>query len=199
MKATGKNSDMQIAVGNDSEPQPAIQTIGNGSQPATKFPETSRQTKPRIVSPFDDMAQLRKQNQAAFKGEREGSSAVDLAMPVKELYVRFHPDNDYYLPSMVWSPTADRRRLYYVASSLWDLEDLQGGLRAVILAPWLGAGGEAGIWAASASESARDWYTSAQEIITVGRGEWIRVQSDMSAGKYRYFRPEDPVPDCVFR
>jgi hypothetical protein len=156
---------------------------GNGAAPPSK---------PSI---FDDMEALRKSNKAAFEGEKESASVVSSGKPKKELYIRFHPDDDFYLPSYIWAESDDSRKMYYIPNDLWTLEDLQGGLRAVILAPWLGADGSLGLWAASASSAAGDWYTSAQEVLEIGRKEWIRMQTDNKEKIYRYFRPKNPIPD----
>jgi hypothetical protein len=152
-------------------------------------------TPPNKPSIFDDMEALRRSNKEAFEGERESASVVTPGKPKKELYVRFHPDDDFYLPSYVWAESDDSRKMYYIANDMWTLEDLQGGLRAVILAPWLGADGSLGLWAASGSSAAGDWYTSAQEVLEAGRREWIRMQTDNKEKLYRYYRPKNPIPD----
>jgi hypothetical protein len=141
------------------------------------------------------MAALRQSNKEAFEGERESASVVTPGKPKKELYIKFHPDESFYLTSYIWSESDDSRRMYYIANNLWTLEDLQGGLRAVILAPWLGADGSLGLWAASASSAAGEWYTSAQEVLAVGKTEWIRMQTDNKEKIYRYYRPTKPLPD----
>ena len=104
---------------------------GNGATPLNK---------PSI---FDNMDALRKSNKEAFNGERETASIVVPGKPNKELYIRFHPDDDFYLASYVWVDSDDSRKMHYIDNPLWTLEDLQG-LRAVILAPWLGCDGSLG-------------------------------------------------------
>lgn len=146
-------------------------------------------------SPFDDIEALRKSNKAAFGGEKEGPVTVILGRPKKEVYVRFRDDDAYYLPAYVWTVSDDSRVIYFITNNLWDLEDLQGGLRAVILAPWLGSDNSIGIWAAPASSTAGSWYDSGQEVLAVGRREWIRMQTDTKERRYRYFLPTKPVPD----
>src|SRR5215472_2067861 len=120
---------------------------GNGAAPPTG-----------PSSPFDDMDALRKANKAAFEGEKEGAVVVLLGRPKKEIYARFHRDDDYYLSAYVWAETDDSRVMYFVTNNLWDLEDLQGGLRAVTLAPWLGSDGSVGLWPMPASSNAGSWY-----------------------------------------
>src|SRR5215469_13589640 len=158
---------------------------GNGATPLNK---------PSI---FDNMDALRKSNKEAFKGERETASIVVPGKPNKELYIRFHPDDDFYLASYVWVDSDDSRKMHYIDNPLWTLEDLQGGLRAVILAPWLGCDGSLGLWAASASSAAGDWYTSAQEVLEIGRKEWIRMQTGLSRCTFMsLFRGLQLHPSC---
>ncbi len=162
--------------------QHGLKSQGNGAAP------------PISASPFDDMEALRKSNKEAFAGEKEGAALVVLGKPKKELYVLFHQDDSFYLPSYVWAQSDDSRVMYYVTNNLWTLEDLVGGLRAVILAPWLGADGSLGLWAVPASSTAGTWYDSAQEILTAGRATYIRMQTDNKERKYRYYLPQKPVP-----
>jgi len=144
---------------------------------------------PPKSSPFDDIEALRQSNKAAFGGEKEGPVVVTLGKPKKEIYVTFHNDDAFILPAYVWSETDDSRVMYYIANHLWDLEDLQGGLRAVILVPWLGSDGSLGIWAVPGSR-----HDSGQEVLSVGRKGWVRMQTDANERRYRHFLPEKPVP-----
>ena len=182
--------DPPVRRNGPESPPPSVSENENSPTPKTA-PATMGKGK---FSPFDDMEALRKSNKAAFEGEKETAVVVTLGRPKKELYVRFHLNEDFYLPSCIWAESDDSRKIYYIASHLWSLEDLQGGMRAVILAPWLGADGSLGLWPASASSAAGEWYTSAQEVLTVGKREWIRIQADNREKIYRYYTPKKPVP-----
>jgi len=184
LKPRGKGVAMKSSESSSvNSPKPEAIYQGNGAVPPTS------------ASPFDDMEALRKSNKEAFEGEKEGAAHVDLGKPRKELYVRFHEDDSFYLPSYVWAQSDDSRVMYYVVNNLWNLEDLVGGLRAVILAPWLGADGSLGLWPASASSTAGKWYDSAQEVLSIGRKEWVRLQTDNKEKQYRYFLPKNPLPE----
>ena len=177
---------------------PAATGRGNGAMPLpppSAAAASDGEAAPKKWSPFDDMKALRASNKAAFGGENEGPLSVTLGRPKKELYVRFRDDDDYLLPSQCWSETDDSRVLYYVTNNLWDLEDLQGGLRAVILAAWLGCDGTTGVWAAPGSSIAGSWYDSGQEILAIGRKGWVRIQTHNKEKRYLHFLPVNPVPD----
>jgi hypothetical protein len=191
--AKGNGTDEAAMKGNGGSGDPV--TKSSGVQTPEHLPGPQQQA--NTSSPFDDMVALRKSNKAAFEGEREGVVAVTLDRPKKELFVRFHEDEAYYLPAYLWAESDDSRAMYYITNTLWDLEDLQGGLRAKILAAWLGADGSLGIWPVPAASSAGTWYDSGQEILAIGRKEWVRIQADNSPGqkRYRYFRPKNAIPD----
>src|SRR5262249_7307427 len=143
-----------------------------------------------------DIEALRKRTQEAFKGELEGPKPVDLVRPDKELYVQFHPDPGFYLDALLWtSNVRDERRRYYVDPSLYDLEDLKGGLRAYLLAPWIGANRSLGIWAVPSDSGigGGDWSESAHDIVGRGKLGWIRFQSDTKLGRYLWFEPKSII------
>jgi hypothetical protein len=146
---------------------------------------------------FDDVEALREANKDAFAGETEAPSGIVSGRPKKELYVRFHPDDGFYLPAHVWSPTSDdsKQKPYYILQHLWSLEDLQGGLRAVVLATWMGVDGSLGLWDVPASSGAGDWALSGQQILAAGRRSWLRIQADSKEKYYRHFLPQNPIPD----
>jgi len=144
-------------------------------------------------SPFDDFEKLRAKNEAAFAGETEVSTSIRLGKPAKDLYFCCPTDPGMYLPAQVWTADEDAKRTYYVDADLWDLSDLQGGLRPVILCPWMGADGTLGLWCVSASD-ASEWAESARQAVAEAKNGYIRIQSDMKARKYRVFHPHSPIP-----
>jgi hypothetical protein len=97
-----------------------------------------------------------------------------------------------YLPAQVWVGDDDDRGPYFVDVDLRNLEDLQGGLRAVILCPWMGADGTLGLWPVSASDTS-EWAESARHAISEAKKSWIRIQSDKKENRYRVFYPHNPV------
>jgi hypothetical protein len=137
-------------------------------------------------SPFDDFEKLRAKNTAAFAGETETSTSIRLGKPPKSLYFRCPTDQEMYLPAQVWVGDDDDRGPYFVDVDLRNLEDLQGGLRAVILCPWMGADGTLGLWPVSASDTS-EWAESARHAISEAKKSWIRIQSDKKENRYRVF------------
>jgi hypothetical protein len=181
-------------------PAHVIERIPNGAddEPLPPPEENGADEAPALAGFFDDIDALRRRNAEAFKGETAGPVEIDLVKPVKETYVRFHPDPAFYLEACLWNSTAgktERRKLYYVDAPLWDLEDLQGGLKPYILAPWIGADKTLGLWPVSAGGNVGggEWNEAAHEIVARGKLEWIRVQSDTNAKTYRWFLPHTPL------
>jgi hypothetical protein len=154
--------------------------------------ERAKPTKKSGGSPFDDFEALRAKNTAAFAGETEISSSIRLGKPPKNLYFRCPTAPDMYVPAQVWTADDDNRKIYYVEAGLWDLEDLQGGLRPVILSPWMGADGSLGLWPVSASDTS-EWAESARHAVAEAKKGWIRIQSDTRAQRYRIFYPHSPI------
>ena len=72
------------------------------------------------------------------------------------------------MPAQIWQGDDDSKKSFFVTARLWNLEDLQGGLRAVLLAPWMGADGSLGLWAVPGSNE-NEWSTSALAAVNYFR------------------------------
>lgn len=150
------------------------------------------------ASIFSDMAALRAETQAAFGGEvEETATAIKAGRPPKTVYFRCPAEADMYMPAQVWQADDDSKKSFFITARLWSLEDLQGGLRAVLLAPWMGADGSLGLWAVPGSNE-NEWSTSALAAVTAAKTRWVRVQSDRKLGRYRVFNPHQELPDKPF-
>jgi hypothetical protein len=166
--------------------QPALKPNGTGAAAAKKS------------SIFDDMEAVRAANLAAFGGEQEETAtAIKAGRPSKSVYFRCPLDPGLYLPTQVWQSDEDSSKSYFVAAHLWHLEDLQGGLRSVLLCPWMGADGSLGLWPVPASGE-NEWSTSALSAIAAAKTQYVRVQSDRKLGRYRIFYPRQALPEKLF-
>ena len=109
--------DPPVRRNGPESPPPSVSENENSPTPKTT-PATTGKEK---LSPFDDMEALRKSNKAAFEGEKETAVVVTLGRPKKELYVRFHLNEDFYLPSCIWrkAMTVARSTTSLTTYGLW--------------------------------------------------------------------------------
>jgi hypothetical protein len=199
-----ESSGLPATPGLDSGP--ATDSRGNGAAPpppstsnAIDPPEPKPAPKPRAKgkSPFTTIEELRGKNEKAFAGEVEVSSAVSYGRPDKAVYFRCPKDEGMYLQAKIWVDGKDQRKAYYVDPDMWDLEDLQGALKPVLLVPWMGANGELGLWAISLNDSS-EWSESAHRAVAEAKEGWIRVQSVKEEGYYKIIYPKKPIKDRLW-
>lgn len=146
-------------------------------------------------NPFADIKKLRVRNKTLIEGDGDRGS-VTTGPPPKDKFFICPDDDEWYLPAMVWADPQDNRKIYYIAEHLWELSDLQGALKSVILAPWMLTNGVLGMWAISTKDfGGGDYRDTALDGVGKARKGWRRVQSDQKERCWHNFPPREPIPD----
>jgi hypothetical protein len=187
---------MTLGSRTSTDAGPATSDADRGSAVATlpeRDPATPEPAVSEEKSPFADIKKLRLRNKARIESE-SGSISVTAGAPPNDKFFMCPPKDEWYLPAMVWVDPQDRRKVYYIGEGLWELSDLQGALKPVMLAPWMLADGTLGMWPISTREfGGADWRDSALEAVRQARTGWVRVQSDPKARRWRSFPPHEPL------
>jgi hypothetical protein len=172
---------------------------GNGAErpPLGSAAYSSTEAAPNAAdkNPFADIKKLRVRNKILIEGDGDHGS-VTPGPPPKDKFFICPDDDEWYLPAMVWADPQDNRKLYYIVEPLWELSDLLGVLKSVILAPWMLTNGGLGMWAISTKDfGGGDYRESALDAVRKARKGWVRVQSDQKERRWHSFDPHEPIPD----
>ena len=145
-------------------------------------------------NPFADIKKLRVRNRALIEGDADHGS-ITIGPPPKDKFFICPDDEEWYLPAMVWSDPQDGRKVFYIGEPLWELSDLQGVLRSVMLAPWMLTSGVLGLWPISTKDfNGGDYRETALDAVREARKDWRRVQSDQKERCWHHFPPHEPLP-----
>jgi hypothetical protein len=167
-----------------------IEGGGNGLEPPPPPADTAA-----AIDPFAEIKKLRVRNKTLIEGDSD-HGAVSMGPPPKDKFFLCPDDDDWYLHAMVWADPLDSRRIYYIAEPLWELSDLQGALRAVILVPWMLTNSMLGIWSISTKDfGGGDYRETSLDAVRKARRGWVRVQSDRKEKRWHNFEPHEALPD----
>jgi hypothetical protein len=197
MKTSDKSADEQkVPV---AGPPIGLETPGNGlmyngSEPSAHI-IVDNTASAAEKNPFADIKKLRVRNKTLIEGDGDHGSTTT-GPPPKDKYLICPDDDEWYLHAMIWTDPQDSRRVYYITEPLWELSDLRGALKSVILVPWMLDNGALGMWPISTKDfGGGDYRESALEAVRKARKGWVRVQSDQKERRWHNFDPHEPLPD----
>jgi hypothetical protein len=138
------------------------------------------------ADPFD-LASLRlSQDFASAVGVKKLLKTVPVKKPVKEWFVRSHPDPAYRINTAVIELKEDRET-YLVAPSLWSSLADEKTFSPRLLVTAINRQADLFIWPIrlpGADGRIDDWSRSALDAADEAKSRWVRITANMSLGAY---------------
>lgn len=134
-------------------------------------------------------------------GVKKVHTVISCRKPKRQQFVRVHPSEDYRMRTAVLDNEGEQ---YLVDPSLWD--QLAEEIKPTLLMTSVTRHNEPFLWPVTVPSVDRpnDWHVSAMRAAELAMAKWVRVSSNMSAGKYDVFEatgslPEPEWPEMSFR
>jgi hypothetical protein len=169
-----------------------MKNIGAGAATANtpSPPVTNGATAPKQASIFDDVEKLKRETAAKLSGRRasDGTPELTLGRPRKTWIFRTPKDEEQLFAGAVWEDP-DTRITYFVAPSLWELDDFERALKPVLFVPFVTAAIDApsmyGVWPVSTT-SGNTYCDTAQDAVEQSRHVWGRTWPVLGKQIYRW-------------
>lgn len=149
--------------------------------------EISKGKQKETPDPFVDISQLRlSQNFSANLGVKKLIVALPVRKPSKEIYIRTHPDQAYWLDTAVIELKEDGET-YLVTPQLWLELDSEPTFAKKVLITTINRQGVLFLWPIKLPDSngkLDEWNRSALEIAHLAKSSWVRVKANRSLGAY---------------
>ena len=158
---------------------------------------TENQTKIDNSKPADpfDPAQLRLA-EATQIGVKKAVTVIACSKPNRQQFVRVHPSEEYRMPTALFTDEVNREA-YLVERDLWD--ELAGEIQPTYLfAGITKTTNNVFLWPVRVPETdgrRNNWHVSMLRAAEMAMQKWVRVQANMSDGKYDVFKATGPIPD----
>ncbi|HAA52162.1 MAG TPA: hypothetical protein DCE43_20765 [Planctomycetaceae bacterium] len=144
--------------------------------------------------PFDP-ARLRLTESAQI-GVKKALTLISCGKPNRQQFVRVHPSEDYRMQTALFTDEVNQES-YLVAPELWD--ELAGEIQPKYLfAAITKTTGNVFLWPVRVPDTdgrRNNWHLSAHHAAELAMEKWVRVQANMSDGKYDVFEATGDVPD----
>ena len=158
---------------------------------------TENQTKIDNSKPADpfDPAQLRLAEVTQI-GVKKAVTVIACSKPNRQQFVRVHPSEEYRMPTAMFTDEVNREA-YLVQRDLWD--ELAGEIQPTYLfAGITKTTNNVFLWPVRVPETdgrRNNWHVSMLRAAEMAMKKWVRVQANMSDGKYDVFEATGPIPD----
>ncbi len=158
---------------------------------------TNKQTKSANAAPVDpfDPARLRL-TEATQIGVKKAVTVIACSKPNRQQFVRVHPSEDYRMQTALFTDEVNREA-YLVSPDLWD--ELAGNIQPTVLfAAITKTTNNVFLWPARVPDAdgrRNNWHLSAFRAAELAMTKWVRVQANMSDGKYDVFEATGDIPD----
>jgi hypothetical protein len=126
------------------------------------------------------------QDFAGLVGVKKLVTTIPVRKPIKECYIRTHPDSNYRLQTAVLELKEDRES-YLVAPQLWPALALEPTFSPRLLITSVTRQGVPFVWPIrlpGADGRLDNWNRSAMDAAEEARTQWVRVAANMSLGAY---------------
>ena len=157
-----------------------------GHHHTTPSPAPSQAEGDNAPDPFDPARFRLTQDFASQLGVKKLLLTVPVRKPSKECWVQTHPDEAYWMETMVLDLKEDGE-VYLVESELWPELATESTFtpKALILA--MNRQKVVFLWSIrlpGPDGKLDEWNRSALEAAKMAQGKWVRVQANMSLGAY---------------
>ncbi|MFO0800496.1 MAG: hypothetical protein U0804_23765 [Gemmataceae bacterium] len=171
-------------------------SIHDAAETGTK-PFKPATQKPPAPDPFDPAKLRLTQSMTAALGVKKLLTTVPVKKPVKEWFVRSHPDAAYRLETFVVELKEDGET-YLVAPEFWNALAGESTFSARLLVTAINKQGTVFLWPIrlpSPDGRHDDWSKSSMEAANIAMRGWVRVQSNMSLGAYEVYEASGNLGD----
>jgi len=145
---------------------------------------------------FADLEKLRLSvSSTVLGGSAEILSKVPVRKPMKQEFVRVHPDEAMMLATAVYEDKQDRE-VYFVAPNM--MAAMLGETTPVILVTAMNRQKVSFLWpvkVANDNSSGNAWQDSAHQGCEVAKKTWVRLVADMSLGAYRIWAAQGDLSE----
>ena len=146
------------------------------------------------ADPFDPV-RLRLTESAKI-GVRKAVTVISCSKPNRQQFVRVHPSEEYRMQTALFTDEVNRES-YLVVPELWD--ELAGEIQPTFLfASITKTTNNVFLWPVRVPDTdgrRNNWHLSALRAAELAMTKWVRVQSNMSDGKYDVFEATGNIPD----
>lgn len=152
---------------------------------------------PTPPDPFDPARLRMKQNFGASTGVKKHLNTVPVRKPVKEWFVRTHPDEAYRIQTGVVELKEDRE-MYLVDPGLWETLGVESTFSPRQLITTVNRQNVLFLWPIRLPGSdgkIDDWNRSALEAAELATAGWVRVAANMNLGAYEIFEASASLPE----
>lgn len=175
---------------------PSEVSIHGATETGTK-PTAPAPSKAPAPDPFDPAKLRLTQSLSAALGVKKHLTTLPVKKPVREWFVRTHPDPRYRLETFVIELKEDGDT-YLVAPEFWDSLASESTFSARLLVTAINRQGTLFLWPIrlpSPDGRHDDWSKSALEASEIAKRGWVRVQSNMSLGAYEVYEASGSLGD----
>lgn len=131
---------------------------------------------------------------------------IPVMKPNKGVFFRVHPDDEYRLDTFLLDVESDKK-IYLVNRSLWQGLQAEPLFKPRKLVTCVTNSEAPFLWALkmpSGNAGSNSWTESALEIARIAENEWVRLDSNSSAGMYQSrvadgYNKEPVWPELTFR
>jgi len=146
------------------------------------------------ADPFDPV-RLRLTESAKI-GARKAVTVISCSKPNRQQFVRVHPSEEYRMQTALFTDEVNRES-YLVVPELWD--ELAGEIQPTFLFSSITkTANNVFLWPVRVPDTdgrRNNWHLSALRAAELAMTKWVRVQSNMSDGKYDVFEATGNIPD----
>ncbi len=140
-------------------------------------------------------------------GGKKLTTTIPVKKPLKEWFVRTHPDPDFWLQTAVVELKEKQGEVYLVAPTLWPELSTEATFSPRLFATSISRQGVLFLWPMRLPGSdgrADEWNKSAMIAADEAKSHWVRVVANMSLGAYDITvaparLPEPVWPDLPFQ
>ena len=150
--------------------------------------------KKQASDPFDP-ARLRLTESAQI-GVKKVQTVISCHKPGRQQFVRVHPAEDYRVVTALFTDE-ENRESYLVIPELWD--DLAGEIQPTeIFTGITKTTANVFLWPVRVPDlegRPNNWHLSQHRAAEMAMGKWVRMQANMTDGKYNVFTATGAIPD----
>jgi len=161
--------------------------------------EETKNYKTPILNPFDPKALRLDQSFADKAGVKKLITTVPVRKPNRQVFVRVHPDESYWLTPAAIIESKEERETYLVLPEM--AKELPGEFAAATLFTAITRQSVLFIWPVklpAPDGKYNPWHQSAAEAAERAKKTWIRIGSNMHLGAYEIFEAQNTLTEPVW-
>ncbi|MGB6283970.1 MAG: hypothetical protein WBG18_06060 [Xanthobacteraceae bacterium] len=149
--------------------------------------------------PFNPAALRLDQSYADTVGVKKHLMTVPVRKPIRQDFIRVHPDAEYRLAPAAIIELKEDREVYLVTPDM--AQDLPDEFAAAVLSTAINRQGVLFLWPVKLpgpDGKHNEWHRSAAEAADLATKRWIRLTANMSLGAYEVFEATGDLPEPVW-